>query len=158
MSVSIPHPLFFNQNAVDDGPATTSGSERAVNVSAVFVVMDSGKLRIRIFGGPSFVTVKEDVVSDFTITTNLSGTVFTVTVNPTSTTTPTTTKTSTNLTGFHVGGDVSYFFSKVFGVGGVVRYIGTGTKEIFDPFGEGSNTIGIKGGGLHVGGGIRLRF
>jgi hypothetical protein len=155
LGADIPHPLFFNQNAFDSATGSSSGYERSINISAVWVAVDSGKLSVRVFGGPSFVTVKQHIISDFSYNPSLVGTAFSITVDPDSAVGQ---DISTNLTGIHVGGDVAYFFSKTFGIGGLVRYVATGTKDITDPFALAPATIGIKGGGLHIAGGVRVRF
>ena len=52
-------------------------------------------------------------------------------------------------TGFNVGADVGYFFTKNVGVGGIIRF--SQTKVTFS-LGE------VDAGGAMVGGGVRLRF
>ena len=52
-------------------------------------------------------------------------------------------------TGFNVGADVGYYFTKNVGVGGIVRF--SQTKVTFS-LGE------VDAGGAMVGGGLRLRF
>jgi hypothetical protein len=59
--------------------------------------------------------------------------------------------------GYHVGGDVRYFFTTHVGVGGVVRFTAADvelTGTLFKPAG----TTTVKAGGLQAGGGLRLRF
>lgn len=53
------------------------------------------------------------------------------------------------------GGDVSVFFTRVFGLGGFARY-SRGTVEIDEPLSE--STQDVRAGRFQAGGGIRLRF
>ena len=55
--------------------------------------------------------------------------------------------------GFHGGGDLSVFFTRVFGLGGSVR-LSRGTASISDYGG----THDITTGGLQINGGLRFRF
>jgi hypothetical protein len=57
--------------------------------------------------------------------------------------------------GAHFGGDVSWFFTGVVGVGGFARY-STGSVEFTDPISD--KPVTLKTGGLQAGGGLRLRF
>jgi hypothetical protein len=57
--------------------------------------------------------------------------------------------------GFHAGGDVSVFFSRVVGLDGFVRF-NKGTIVIDEPMSE--LLQDVKVGGLQTGGGLRLRF
>ena len=157
MTATVPHPNIFNANGTGSGTATVKGAEADVNISAVLVLMDSGKMKIRILAGPSFIAVKQEIVEDFFYHQSISGATNTITVSASDAILQSPTQT-TNLVGFHVGGDFAYFFSKVFGVGGMARFVAAGSKDITDPFALAPNTITIKGGGFQVGGGIRLRF
>jgi len=157
MTATVPHPQFFNANGTGSGTTPLTGQESQIHISAVFVAVDSGKIKIRIMAGPSFINVKQDIVEDFFYTQSTSGTTNTITVTA-SDAILVDPITSTNLVGFHVGGDFAYFFSKVFGVGGEARYVFAASKDITDPFALAPNVITIKGGGVQVAGGIRLRF
>ena len=94
------------------------------------------------FGGPSFFTVKQSVVTAVQRTeaypydeATFSG----ATVE--------TEEESTN--GFNVGADVAYYFTKNIGVGGIVRFSSaTAAFSLGD----------VDAGGALVGGGVRLRF
>jgi hypothetical protein len=57
--------------------------------------------------------------------------------------------------GFHVGGDVSIFFTRVVGLGWFVKY-SRGTVEVFEPLSE--VEVKFRTGGFQTGGGLRLRF
>ena len=101
---------------------------------------------VTIFGGPSFLSVEQDIVNDFDFSESY----------PYDTATFTraiATSQSESAVGVNVGGDVAYFFTPNVGVGGTAQYSGA-TVEMTTP----SGTADVKAGGLQVGGGIRLRF
>lgn len=142
ISGTLPHPLIFQHDRSIEGTAPGSREENAIHLSAAFVVPLRGKLQAVIFGGPSFFTVKQSVVTDvdwdesypYDTATFRSATVETE---------------EESKTGFHVGADVGYYFTKTFGVGGIVRF--SSTKVDFS-LGE------VDAGGAMVGGGVRIRF
>ncbi len=95
-----------------------------------------------VFGGPSFFTVKQSVVTavqrneayPFDEATFSGATVATE-------------EESTN--GFNIGADVAWYFTKNVGVGGIVRFSSaTAAFSVGD----------VDAGGALVGGGLRLRF
>ena len=56
--------------------------------------------------------------------------------------------------GFGAGADISYYFSKSVGVGGMIRFTrATATIAV-----SGQPSAAVSAGGLQVGGGIRIRF
>jgi hypothetical protein len=142
ISGTLPHPIVFGRDRSIEGTAPGSREENAIHLSAAFIVPLSGKFQAVIFGGPSFFTVKQSVVTDidwdeaypFDTATFRSATVETE---------------EESKTGFNVGADVAYYFTKTLGVGGIVRY--SSTKVDFS-LGE------VDAGGAMVGGGVRLRF
>ena len=98
------------------------------------------------FGGPSFFSVKQDIVNDFEIseTYPYDTATFTRAIAASQ---------SESAVGVNVGGDVAYFFTPNVGVGGTAQSSGA-TVEMTVP----SGTADVKAGGLQVGGGLRLRF
>ena len=95
-----------------------------------------------VFGGPSFFTVKQSVVTAVQRTeaypfdeATFSGATVATEVE------------STN--GFNIGADVAWYFTKNVGVGGIVRFSSaTAAFSVGD----------VDAGGALVGGGLRLRF
>ena len=55
--------------------------------------------------------------------------------------------------GLHAGGDISVFFNRVVGLGGMVR-VSRGSVEIDDYGGREQRHVG----GVQIGGGLRLKF
>lgn len=148
VSAEIPHPLFFGQQRAVDG--TVSGvthRETAVHVDAAWGLPVEGKLSVQVFGGPTFFSVAQDVVSDVTYSEAypFDTALFTG---------ASTTRGKKSTVGFNAGADVTLFLTSRVGVGGQVRF-SRGTAKVGTPLG-GSVSMGV--GGLEVGGGLRLRF
>ncbi len=154
LGISIPHPVFFNRPG-SDGDVTHSMLERkdnAVDISAVYQLPTLDAWRIRVFGGPTYFSVKQDFVNDirYTQTFNLLG------ANNVDITGFTQETVDDSAWGYHVGADVSFFFSKHLGVGGGLR-VNRGTAKLAsEPLSEGAAEL--KMGAAHVGGGLRIRF
>ena len=139
---SVPHPLLFNQPRSIEGTVPGTREETAVHLQVAFIVPVNKKLRVVVFGGPSFFTVKQSVVTgiDYDEAYPYDEATFSgadVSVE------------EENKTGFNVGADVGYFFTRNVGVGGIIRF--SQTKVTFS-LGE------VDAGGAMVGGGVRFRF
>jgi hypothetical protein len=139
---SVPHPLLFNQPRAIEGTAPGTREETAVHLQVAYVVPVNRRLRVVVFGGPSFFTVKQSVVTGITYDeeypfdeATFSGADVELEEE--------------NETGFNVGADVGYYFTKNVGVGGIIRF--SQTKVTFS-LGE------VDAGGAMVGGGVRFRF
>ena len=100
-----------------------------------------------VFGGPTFFTVKQGVVTDITFTESYPYDVATYRA-------ATTAAGSASKMGFNAGGDLAFFFTRQLGLGATVQFAGTTVKMPAAGGGEQD----IKAGGLNVGGGLRLRF
>ncbi|HWW86288.1 MAG TPA: SH3 domain-containing protein [Vicinamibacterales bacterium] len=116
-----------------DTTGELSRTEGAVNIQAMVVPLNSERLRARVFGGPSLFTYQADMVGLFRTSVPTSGTGL----------------------GFHIGGDVTYFFSRVVGIGGFARY-SRATASIDEPLSGVKQNITL--GGFQTGGGLRFRF
>ena len=148
-SASVPHPFFFNRARDITGDVSgLTREELAVHIQARATFRPSPKIQGVVFGGPSFFSVKQDIVNDFEITEAYP--YDTATFNRGLTTTVDESK-----VGFHVGADVGYFFTRQVGVGGSVQWSGT---TIEAPASGGTGTFELKAGGFQAGGGLRLRF
>lgn len=143
----IPHPLLFN------APRTVEGSidgvahnERNLHVDLMYA-FPVGSLEAKVMGGPTFFTLKQDFVSDVTITETY----------PFDTATfagATKKRLSKSQVGFNAGVDLSYPLSSKLAIGGLIRYSRADVK--FDDEDIGQQTV--KAGGVEAGGGIRIRF
>jgi len=152
-SIRIPHPVIFNAFATDTavGDTELDRSEGGVNIHVmVNATPNADRLRVRLFGGPTFFRVKADTIDDIRYSQVF---VILLPVNAVDITSYEFSEAEGTGWGFHVGGDVSVFFSRVVGVGGFVRFSrGTVALEDF------SGAYDVKAGGVQTGGGLRLRF
>jgi hypothetical protein len=110
-------------------------TEGSVNIQGVLVPINSGRLRARVFGGPSFFTYNADMVEDVRL--------------------PTITSVTGSGWGFHVGADATYFFSRVVGLGAFARY-SRAIATIDEPLSGLRQDLTL--GGFQTGGGLRFRF
>jgi hypothetical protein len=114
-------------------------TEGAANIQLMAVPFESRDLRVRVFGGPSYFRYKADMVYNF----SLFATDYVLR------------ETEGTGWGAHLGGDASYFFSRVVGIGAFARY-SRATVAILEPMSEEHQDIRV--GGFQTGGGFRLRF
>jgi hypothetical protein len=148
VTASVPHPFFFNQPRTVTG--TESGithSETGVHLQLQYLVPATGRLHFVLEGGPSWVNVDHEVVTDVTVTESypfdtaaFGGAV--------------TKSTTGSAIGFNAGVDVTWMFVESVGVGGLVRY----TRADVDLKAAEGRTLTIKAGGLQAGVGIRVTF
>ena len=146
INAQVPHPFFFNQPRTVTGEFDGDRSETAVHIQAKWLVPVNPKILVTIFGGPSFFSVKQDIVNDFEYSESYPFDTATFSRAITA-------SQSESAVGVNVGGDVAYFFTPNVGVGGSVQYSGA-TVQMSVP----SGTTDVKAGGLQAGGGLRLRF
>ena len=148
LTASLPHPFFFNRpRSLSGDVVDLNREELAVHVQARAVFPSPGRLQAMVFGGPSFFTVKQDVLTELGYTEAYP--YDTVTLAPGQIT-----EVSKSKTGFNVGVDLGFFFTRQLGVGGTLQYAGV-TMELES---AGGDDIDVKVGGIQVGGGLRLRF
>ena len=139
---TIPHPILFGHDRSIEGTAAGTREETAVHLQFGYIVPAGKRISAIVFGGPSFFTVKQSVVTAVRYTdaypydeATFSG--------------ATVANEEEQKTGFNVGVDVAYYFTKNIGAGGIVRF--ASTKVDFS-LGE------VDAGGAMVGGGVRIRF
>jgi len=148
-SASVPHPFFFNRPRAVEGEVTgIDREELAVHVQARATFVPTQHIQAVVFGGPSFFTVKQGIVTDFEITEAYPYDTATFSRGITKTV-------DESKIGFNVGADVGYFFTRQVGVGGSVQWAAT---TIDAPASAGTGTFEIKAGGFQAGAGLRLRF
>ena len=63
IEASLPHPLKFNSPRTITGTAAGDHEETAVHLQFAYIVPIGAKVSVVIFGGPSFFTVKQSVVT-----------------------------------------------------------------------------------------------
>jgi hypothetical protein len=141
ISGTVPHPFFFDRLRPVSGATPGTREELAVHLDAVWVV-PANHLQIAVFGGPTFFSAKQTIVNDFTFAQQYPYDDATFTSGVTA-------EESKSVAGFNVGADVGYFFTDIFGVGGVVRFSrGTLKSSIGD----------LDVGGPEIGVGVRIRL
>jgi hypothetical protein len=143
----VPHPLLFN------APRTVQGSkndvthrEQNVHVDLMYALPISA-LDLRVMGGPTFVSLKQDFVSGVTINETYP---FDTATFASATTKPV----SKSAVGFNAGLDLSRLLTSHLGVGALIRYSRADVK--FNDSEIGKQTV--KAGGVEVTGGVRIRF
>jgi hypothetical protein len=159
VSISVPHPFLFDRLATD--VATTDQrlwwEEAAVNLHVMVKLtpLDS-RFVARVFGGPTYFAVKQEAVSDFSVTETLDLATAAYTVNLSDYEYA---DSEGSGWGFHLGADVDYFFTSHVGLGGTFRF-NRGTVDLDDPLLREVDEIDrdVKVGGAQIGGGLRLKF
>lgn len=139
-TASVPDPIFFNRaKTVTGTTADLKRSELGVYPHAVWTMpLISDKLDLAVSGGFAIIKVKQDLVVDFAVPQGTQTVI-----------TSTTTHEAT-ANGLYAAIDVIYNIMARIGVGGYVRY--AGAKVDLGP------VVDANVGGMHVGGGVRLRF
>lgn len=140
VSAGIPHPIFYDTRKESTQELTDlKHKEQSIHLSFMWTTPISDKIDASVYAGPSFIKVKQDVVS-------------TVSVAPgTQEFTPAVSEESEGAKpGFHFGGDVTYLLMKNMGIGGFVRFVNA-TVDL-------PSAPGLDAGGFQYGGGARVRF
>lgn len=147
VTAAIPHPFFFEQPRDIAGEATgLARSETAVHLQIVYILPTTGRLRVLLTGGPSRIEVEQEIVTAVQYDEAF----------------PFDTATFRSATsrgfkdaavGFNAGADVSFMFTRMFGVGGLVRF----SRASVD-LGPDDRRISFDAGGVQAGGGLRVVF
>ena len=121
LSAQVPNPAFFNAMATNTASSgtTLSRKESAVHISFAVAPFRSSRMEFRLMGGPSFFTLKGDMVRnvEYEQTFNTLNPQNTVTVSGFSSA-----EASGSSIGYHWGADFTYFVHRFVGVAGGVRY------------------------------------
>ncbi len=148
VTAKIPHPFFFNQmRTVTGSQSGVLRQETGVHVQALWMIPATSQLQIGVFGGPSFIMVKQGIVTVVNVRETYPYDAVTFVSADTA-------EQSRNAVGFNAGVDASYLFNKRIGVGGVARF--TRARTTFD-LADGS-TVAADLGGAQFGAGLRVRF
>lgn len=143
IAAAIPHPLFSDAPRTVATTATgLSNQQTWLGILAMYTPQSSGKVTVRLFGGPAVVFVKHDTIGSFTATEGASISQPTIAITKGSA--------SKTLVGATAGGDVSYRVNEKISLGVFARY--TGAQ---------GNIAGVESrplGGLQAGGGLRFSF
>jgi hypothetical protein len=145
---SVPNPFFFNKPRSFSGTSDPlTHQEQTVHLSAIWRVRVSPKLEVGVGGGPSFISVQQDFVKDVEFTEQYPYDTATFSRAVTE-------QMKNSYVGFHVGGDLAWYFTHNIGVSGTVRY-SHANADITTPA---NNQISMKVGGVETTVGVRLSF
>ena len=147
LTASIPHPFFFNRPRQVSGDV--SGLDRredAVHVQLRAAVPAGDHLEVGVYGGPSFFSVNQTVVTSVEYDETYPYDTATFAGAPT-------TVAKKNGVGFNVGGDVTYFFATQVGVSGGVQF----ARASLSVPGAGGD-VDITAGGLQTIVGLHVKF
>jgi hypothetical protein len=154
LRIVVPHPLFTSTASDSDKTKDKlQRTEGGVNIQVMAVVSQSDRLRVRVFGGPSYFRVKQDIVDtihyDYAFLFSSPAIAADITGEDLR-------EVEGKAWGFHAGGDVSWFFTRVVGLGGFARFSRANVE--FDDAFDDAGAIEVKAGGFQTGGGLRLKF
>jgi len=150
VSAQVPHPFFLGRARTVSGDASPlHRSETGVHVKAIWMrpVAGSARWRLGLFGGPSIISVDQDVVTDVTVAQSYpyDSATFSGTVSS---------RRSKSRLGFNAGIDVTYSIRRRYAIG-----IATSFSRARVPLGSSTGErVAIDAGGARVGGGLRVLF
>jgi hypothetical protein len=145
---SFPHPFYFATNRTGTWSSSAlDRSEVGVHLSAAWQIVRDSRFNLSLFGGPSLFNYDQAVVDDVEVIQSypydtIDARLVTGSVDG-------------SAVGFHAGVDLGWFFTRHFGVGGVLRFTSATKKGVRIGDGE---PFDLDMGGAQGGGGIRLRF
>ncbi len=145
---SIPHPLFLNQlRTATFARSDLNHTETGIHLQAVWVVPVTDQISVSVFGGPSFFSVEQGLITSVTFA-EIEAPFFEVAITGASTSIV-----SERAVGGNVGVDITYLVVEQLGGGFFVRYAGASLDV---PAGGGAQAIDV--GGVQFGIGLRARF
>lgn len=157
VSIDIPHPILAGANARAEGETAREirRRESSLHIHGALVSQPSPDLRVRLFAGPTYFRVEQDVVRDILYDQQFLPFEPAHEVDITSAPIVRIPYDQVTGWGFHVGADASWFFRRGLGIGGVGRY-SRGVVEIQDPLTGGAADLDV--GGFQIGAGLRVTF
>ena len=151
LTARVPHPLQFSTPRTTTGEiANANRREFGQHIMFGWTFPAAAGLDFMVFGGPSIFTTEQLLTTTLNLSLDKEVFPFDELAFPGA-------QTETlkqNVTGYNAGVDMTWTFNRHVGVGVLLRY-SQGKKE-FAP--TGSNPVEVTVGGLHAGGGLRLRF
>jgi hypothetical protein len=156
LSITVPHPVFFNRAATGNAADSSSHNELTLHLQALFIAPVGRRLRLGLFGGPSRFWLRQQMVQDAELApTLLPDFSFTLSLPKLlgETARP-------SAWGFHAGADLTFRVSKNVGIGGLVRY-SHATIHLENALtarrtGDAGKTVPMNLGGLQVTGGLKF--
>ena len=148
VTAGLPHPFHFEQFRTVDGSAVTTRQETVVHLQMQVGAMVGTRLEVTLFGGPTFFDVAQTLVSDILFEETYPYDMATFSRAPT-------VQRSAAAVGFNAGVDLATYVTSTVGVGALIRF----SRAMVDlARSDGGGALAVEAGGLHVGGGLRLRF
>ena len=152
VTAQVPHPFYFGEDYYRDfeGEAPpVARAENAVHLALAVVVPATPSFTVTVFGGPSFYKLNHGLISNVSFTQEYpyetaayAGAVAADRRGST--------------IGFNGGADVAYYFTDTVGIGLLARY--NQAKASLRSVHGGGEPVKLQVGGLHMTGGLRLRF
>ena len=141
----LPHPLHFNRfRQLEGRRGDIRRKETAVHLHARWTVPAREAVEVALFGGPTFFQVSQEFLTGVAFTQEYPYDTATLERS-------TAEKHDGSAIGFHVGVDMSVYFSRFVGVGGLIRF----SRARVDLADRGNP---VTAGGVHAAAGLRLRF
>lgn len=148
VTAALPHPFFDNRDRTVQGEADAiSRTETAIHAQIYTDLRPRGRWRARLFAGPSYITVEQELVTEvratetFPFDTAEFGSALTARADGSG-------------IGFNAGVDLHRMLSRRVGAGVLVRY----ARANIDLNAPGARTVSTEGGGLQAGAGLRVLF
>ena len=145
IAAQIPNPAHFND--LRSASATASGLEHkedAVHVSALYRFAATPKIDVTVGLGPTFFSVKQDLVPTVDVTEAAGGPVIT----------PAVVKASDSAVGVNISADATYMITDMIGAGLLLRY----AKSTAEVSAADSQSVDVRAGGFQIAVGVRVRF
>jgi hypothetical protein len=154
LAASVPHPFYFDASASD---ATVTSeeltrTEGGANFQIAVMPVRSNRATLRVFGGPTYFRLNRQMVDAIHYDQQFG--MFTR-YNSVSIDAWHGQEVEGTGWGFHGGADLGVFFSNHVGVGTTVR-VSHGSVSVLEPLSV--EQVSMTTGGVHFGGGLRLRF
>jgi hypothetical protein len=146
---SLPNPLYLNRPIALSGGFDASNSQVGIHLQVAWVVPMPPKMQLMVFGGPSIFAVTQTILQPQGVALSSSYPYESGSISSAGTT-----DASKTAIGFNAGADVSYFFTRSIGVGGLVRFA---RAPVSFPV-TGQPSVEMNAGGVQVGAGLRVRF
>ena len=148
IDASIPHPFLFEHRRVINGTDDSiTRTETGAHAQFLYFVPGRGKLRLVLSGGPSWLRLEQEFVTDVHYSESYPYDTATFTR-------ATATSAKGSAIGFNVGADVRWMFTRQLAVGALVRL----TRAQVDIDLATGRTLQVDAGGVQAGGGIRFLF
>jgi hypothetical protein len=148
LTAQVPHPFYFDQRREIAGdPGSLDYSESGAHIEIAYAAPIGDSTEMQIFGGPSYFSVTQTAVTDFTFSDSYP-------FDSAQFQSATTTDAKESGLGFNVGGEVTWRLSRSLQVGGLIRY-SQATMTLSPAPG---NDVEIRAGGINLGAAVRVGF